>query len=217
MTKYICRDVLFSQQTALVKQALGSKKNKMNSIPKCIIVTGRPGSGKTTLSKKLGQILYLPVISRDEIKEGYVNTFRVKHDKLPPESNGIASEFFMNTVIHFLENKVSVVIEAAFSHGVWESRISDFMRFSEVFFIICSIDGEIAANRHLQRGLNDSKREFFHGDKRVSVYRSTGIVGLPDEYQEPVFPVPTIRVSTIDSYSPDIGEIGEFINIRKLN
>ncbi|MBA4125068.1 MAG: hypothetical protein H0X72_21705 [Acidobacteria bacterium] len=42
----------------------------MNSKPKCIIVTGRAGAGKTTLSKKLGRQLWMPVISRDEIKEG---------------------------------------------------------------------------------------------------------------------------------------------------
>ena len=39
--------------------------------PKLIIITGRPGSGKTTLSKKLGRVLYLPVTHSDEIKEGY--------------------------------------------------------------------------------------------------------------------------------------------------
>ena len=50
--------------------------------PMCIIVTGRPGSGKTTLSKKLARRLWMPVISRDEIKEGYVNTYGVRHDEL---------------------------------------------------------------------------------------------------------------------------------------
>ena len=46
----------------------------MSRKPKCIIITGQPGSGKTTLAKKLGERLWMPVISRDEIKEGYVNT-----------------------------------------------------------------------------------------------------------------------------------------------
>ena len=33
--------------------------------PKCIIVTGRPGAGKSTLSKELAKLLYMPVISRE--------------------------------------------------------------------------------------------------------------------------------------------------------
>jgi dephospho-CoA kinase len=38
----------------------------MNRKPKCIIVTGRPEAGKTTLAKKLGEVLCMPVISRDQ-------------------------------------------------------------------------------------------------------------------------------------------------------
>jgi len=56
-----------------------NRKNK----PKLVIVTGRTGAGKSTLVKKLGALLYFPAILRDEIKEGYVGTFRIKHDKLP--------------------------------------------------------------------------------------------------------------------------------------
>lgn len=51
--------------------------------PKCVLLTGRPGSGKTTLADKLSKQLYLPKISRDEFKEGYVNTFDVRHNELP--------------------------------------------------------------------------------------------------------------------------------------
>ncbi len=44
------------------------------SKPMLIVVTGRPGSGKTTLAHKLAREIWCPVISRDEIKEGLVNT-----------------------------------------------------------------------------------------------------------------------------------------------
>ena len=50
----------------------------MSHQPKCIIVTARPGSGKTTLSKGLGRRLGMPVISRDESKEGYVSTYGIQ-------------------------------------------------------------------------------------------------------------------------------------------
>lgn len=179
----------------------------MNSKPKCIIVTGRAGAGKTTLSKKLGQQLYMPVISRDEIKEGYVNTFGVKHDKLPTETNRLVTDFFFDIVCQYLANKVSLVIEAAFQHSVWEWRMSRIIELSHPFIIVCSIDADIAAQRHLQRGLADSRREFYHEDKRVSLYRVTGEIGTPQPYVAPNFDLPRLDVVTESGYSPSLDEI----------
>lgn len=187
----------------------------MNGKSKCIIVTGRPGSGKTTLAKKLGQQLWMPVISRDEIKEGYVNTFGIKHDQLPSDANGIVSNFFFDIVCQYLASKISVVIEAAFQHEVWESRMSKIIELSHPHIIVCSVDGEIAAQRHLQRGLADPRREFYHGDKRVSLYRSTGELPPPSQYVTPDFNVPTIYVLTESNYSPSIDEMTRQIQTQK--
>lgn len=179
----------------------------MNIKPKCIIVTGRAGAGKTTLSKKLGRQLWLPVISRDEIKEGYVNTFGVKHDRLPADTDGFVSDFFFETVYQHLANKVSVVIEAAFQHAVWEWRMAKILELSYPFIIVCTIDAETAAQRHLQRGLANPRREFYHEDKRVSLYRATGEIGTPQPYAAPNFNLPTLQVLTEDDYSPSLDEI----------
>jgi hypothetical protein len=183
----------------------------MNSKPKCVIVTGRAGAGKTTLSKKLGQQLWMPVISRDEIKEGYVNTFGVKHDQLPSDIDGFVSNFFFDTVCQYLTNKVSVIIEAAFQHLVWESRMPKILELSHPYIIICSIDEEIAAQRHLQRGLANPRREFYHQDKRVSLYRDTGEIGTPQPYAAPNFDVPTLYILTENDYSPNLDEIAHQI------
>lgn len=179
----------------------------MNKKPKCIIVTGRAGAGKTTLAKKLGERLWMPVISRDEIKEGYVNTFGVKHDRLPPDTDGLVTDFFFRLVNQYLAGKISVVIEAAFQHKVWEPRMPEILELASTTIVLCSVDEVVAAKRHLERGLENPKREFYHNDNRVVHYRKTGEFLYPAGYEAPKFDVPTIEVSTMGEYVPCIDEI----------
>ena len=179
----------------------------MNPKPKCIIVAGRPGSGKNTLARKLAARLWMPLVSRDEIKEGYVNTFGVEHDELPPDANRIATDFFFEMVNRYLAGNVSIIIEAAFQHKVWEPRLSTILELSSPYLIICKVDDETAARRHLERGLAEPEREFYHGDYRVVHYRETGEFLPPEPWDAPSFDVPTIEVSTDGEYVPSIEDI----------
>ena len=186
----------------------------MNGKPKCIIVTGRAGSGKTTLARKLGERLWMPVISRDEIKQGYVNTFGVQHDQLPPDSNRLVSNFFFDIVNQYLAGNISVVIEAAFQHKVWEPRMAQLVKLASPWMVSCSADDAVAMRRDLQRGLENPEREFYHGDRRVSHFRKTGEVLPPETYEPPKLDVPTIEVSTNQGYVPSIDEIVKQIRSR---
>jgi adenylate kinase family enzyme len=185
----------------------------MSTKPKCIIVTGRPGSGKNTLAKKLARALWMPMVSRDEIKEGYVNTFGVKHDELGPDANARATDLFFEIVNQYLVGNISIVIEAAFQHSVWEPRIPKIVELASPFIILCSIDDAIAARRYLERGIAEPDREYYHGDNMVVHYRKTGEILPYASYTPPKLDVPTIEVSTDGEYSPAIDEIVEKIAV----
>ena len=184
--------------------------------PKCIFVTGRGGSGKTTLAKKLGQLLWMPVISRDEIKEGYINTYGVKHDDLPDDTNKVVSTFFFEVVRQYLANNISVVIEAAFQHRVWSAHVPAIAEIGDVFVVVCAIDDEVAARRHLERGLQEPKREFYHGDRQVREFRETGVMAAPEPWEPPELELQTIEVSTVGEYSPGLGEVVQWIEKRDI-
>ena len=77
--------------------------------------------------------------------------------------------------------------------------------------MICTLDAEKSGRRHLERGLLNPKREYFHGDKRVTIYRETGIFEPGEEYDPPKFNVPILNISTEDGYHPSLNDIEKFI------
>lgn len=185
--------------------------------PKCIIVTGRPGSGKTTLAGTLAAEICLPLVSRDAMKEGYVNTYGVKHDELPKDTNAKVTKSFFNIAASYLKAGISIVIEAAFQHRVWAEHIGTLSAVGDPHIIVCAIDGALGADRHLQRGLADYRRELYHGDARVAQYRETGQIAPAAPYSPPNLDVPLLEVSTVDEYAPSPKEVIAFTGFKLPN
>ena len=73
--------------------------------------------------------------------------------------------------------------------------------------VLCVADDMVAARRHLQRGLENPDREFYHGDKRVAHYRKTSEILSPENYEAPKFNVRAIQVSTGRNFVPGSDEI----------
>ena len=178
----------------------------MNIKPFLIIVSGRPGSGKTTFAKKLGLEMFMPVIIRDEIKEGYVHSFGRKHSELSDKANKEATDIFFNMLMELVNNNISVIAEAAFQHEIWSYYLGRFIGKTKMYLLICKTDDKIAFERFVNRGLNNPKREYFHGDKGVDLARH-GVDLSISEYIEPHLDVPTLYVDTTGDYEPSIKKI----------
>lgn len=181
----------------------------MNNKPNLIIITGPPGSGKTTLSKKLILLMKYPVISRDELKEGYVNTFRIKHSELPKNTNKIVTESFFEFIELALRRNISLIAEAAFQHKVWKKYLGEIKADHNTSIVICEVNKRLAVKRHIKRGLDDPTREFYHGDPIVSHYKQTGEVPEVKEYNPPKLNHTTFHISTKNGYSPSLKSLVE--------
>ena len=178
--------------------------------PYLIVVTGRPGAGKTTLAEKMSREWYLPLVSRDRIKEGYVHTAGCAHDELPPDANLIATQTFFSTLEFLLDRGISVVAEAAFQHPLWQSSLEKLADKAQIRMMICTVDAQLALDRFLQRGLSDDRRGYFHGDKGVQMLKS-GVTPVPGAYAEPQLDCPTLHVDTSGAYSPDMESIRRWV------
>ena len=167
--------------------------------PYLIIVTGAPGSGKSTFVKKLSKELSLPYISRDELKEGYVDTMGKSHNELPPDTNKHITELFFGTIEQHLLEGASIIAEAAFQHKVWNYFLSPMMDKCELKVLICKTDKTL--ERRKSRAEADPKHEYYHGKADFSEIA----------YEEPKFCDETYHIDTTEDYSPSLEEIKEFI------
>ena len=167
--------------------------------PYLLIVTGMSGAGKTTFAAKLADEIFMPLISRDKIKEGYVHTLGQSHTELPQNVNKTATDIFFDTLIGLINNNISVIAEAAFQHGIWSHMLEQFMEKACIYLIICKVDNKIALERFVQRGIKNKFREYFHGDKIVEQNINY--------YEEPRLNVPTFYIDTSNEYTFSIEKL----------
>ncbi|MEM8534133.1 MAG: AAA family ATPase [Chloroflexota bacterium] len=177
--------------------------------PTLIVVTGRPGSGKTTLAHALAREIRCPAVSRDEIKEGFVNT--TKNTEIQKSAaQTYASNVFFETLAFLLSKRITLVAEAAFQHKVWVPKLEPLQKVAHIRLVLCSLDPPLARWRFVQRRSTDPQRGYFHGDGSMQTVEE-----IPEQliatYQPPMMDVPTLAVDTANGYDPGIKEIVTFI------
>lgn len=174
--------------------------------PTLVVVSGKPGSGKTTLAYKLGKAIGCPVICRDVIKEGIVRTLGdgpgISHESM----NRLALEAFFETIERFVKNSVTVVVEAAFGKELWIDGLKSILEDVSLRVIDCQLPGNIAEARMRERLQKHPHQRSAHQDEDYLSKIKSGEYSL-DNYQTLSLGVPTLGVSTLDGYDPDIDTI----------
>lgn len=129
--------------------------------PLLIIVTGMPGTGKTTLSESLSNQYKLPLISKDSLKERIFDTLGWS-DKAWSLKVSSASHRIMDYLVdEQLKSGQSVIVESNFKREI------DSLRFNgikskhncNIIQILCWAEGETVFRRFMERIENGQRHQ----------------------------------------------------------
>lgn len=191
----------------MTNQADSSNTNK----PLLIVITGQPASGKTTLAHILSKEIKLPLLSRDELKEGYINSTGAHHNQSDNVVDWYIYETFFETINLLISRGVSLIVEAAFQHKLWKPKLSDLLEKADVRIVVCEINPAIAKMRFTKRLLVDPNRKKFHGDNL-----DEKLCLLIETYERINIHTPILAVDTTDNYYPRLEKIVSFINQKTV-
>ena len=183
------------------------------SRPRLVIVSGAPGTGKTTLAQIIAPRLGLPLFARDKLKERLDDTFRSA-----PESAGLiidssalgrASYAMLFDVVDALATAgVGVVIESNFRRGIAEHELRPLVAATSAVLVHCSLTNDAVVARFVGRA-GSPDRHAVHPDlDRLPALRDDLEAG---RFEPLDLSIPTLRVDTADGYDPSIDEIIGFV------
>ena len=170
-------------------------------IPTLMVVTGPPGSGKTTLAHALAAAVGCPALCRDEIKEGMVASnpgfVAATNDPLTWRTYDV----LFDTVALFLRAEVTHVVEAAFQHGFWRRGLQPLTGLAHLRVIRCTVSDDTARLRQEAR-LNAQVSRIAHADAEHLAARSA--------FDAIHIAAPTLDVDTSDGWRPSIDQVARF-------
>ncbi|MGH3568793.1 MAG: AAA family ATPase [Pseudonocardia sp.] len=182
--------------------------------PVLAVVSGRPGAGKSTLARRIADVLACPVVSRDEINNGILCTLQPMSDQSTKEEAArVAFDAFFGVLALLVASRTTVIAEAAFQDKRWRTGLDPLLPVADVRVVHCVIDTELAVDRVIRR--NQATKS-----DPVALAQAVGSCDIrPGSAVTRPFdmlslPVPTLMVDTTAGYEPALDTIVAFVAAR---
>ncbi|MET8628124.1 AAA family ATPase [Kitasatospora sp. NPDC004669] len=171
-----------------------------------IVVSGGPGSGKTTLAHALAGEIGCPAVCRDELKEGLVHAGA---GAPAPGADEAVRAVFFEVLGVLVRAGVSVVAEAAFQHRVWRPGLEPLAAHTGLRVVHCRVEAALARRRIAERLATGGHRAA-HADREL-LAAPPGAGNLLDDFTPLSLPgVPRLCVDTAHGYDPPLADVVAF-------
>jgi MoxR-like ATPase len=182
--------------------------------PWLVVVTGAPGSGKTTLARELASALRLPFLSRDQVRGGQLATAGLWRDDVrDPVPREAAVGALVDAVESLAGHGVTSVVEFVVTPG----RVDAFRRLEAAARCLVVVTSAAGAQARADR--RDRADPFL---RRPDVLAALGHRSIEDYLTAPErdevratmqaeFDHPLLPVATDDGYDPPITAVVDWI------
>lgn len=170
----------------------GEVEDAPNVPRQLLVVSGHPGSGKTTVARKLAEVLRWPLVSRDDFKELLFDHLGIG-DRAWSQKLGGVSYDMMDRALHLLmETGAGVVAETNFSAAAAASlrTRAEYMAY-EVLEVCCTAPPSELMARFRRRADNGERHPGHQDADNLS--EQAARVAVP---YEPLAVGPVLRLDT---------------------
>jgi hypothetical protein len=181
-----------------------------------VLITGAPGSGKTTLGTELSRVLQIPFLARDDVRRGlfFTNGAWTDHPGHVP-----TSEETVDTFLHVLEATTSLGVSCIVEYVVRRDRPADLRRITAAGdCVVVLAECRDSLGRFARRHSGDQLLN------RQPVLEALGYTAIEDHTRDTLarmrsvpremrtrFDLPVLPVNTDEGYDPTLEAIVAFV------